>query len=200
MKYLYKYPQAAFPYADLVETSRSRVAHRVRVRAARHGRLRRGSLLRRVRRVRQGVARRHPDRDQRPQPRPRGGRAPPPADALVPQPLVVAAPRSGPIAAAGRRAAPATRRPRRLDAGSSASGYLYCDRRRAAAVHRERDQHRSGIFGVPNRTPVRQGRHQQLRRPRRKQAVNPEKTRHQGRGPLPARPSPPARHASFGCA
>jgi hypothetical protein len=24
MKYLYKYPQAAFPYADLVETSRSR--------------------------------------------------------------------------------------------------------------------------------------------------------------------------------
>ena len=54
MKYLYKYPQAAFPYADLVETSRQPGPERVRVRAARHGGLRRGSLLRRVRRVRQG--------------------------------------------------------------------------------------------------------------------------------------------------
>ena len=54
MKYLYKYPQAAFPYADLVETSRRRSRQRVRVRAARHRRLRRGPLLRRVRRVRQG--------------------------------------------------------------------------------------------------------------------------------------------------
>ena len=40
MKYLYKYPQAAFPYADLVETSRRRGRQRVRVRAARHRRLR----------------------------------------------------------------------------------------------------------------------------------------------------------------
>ena len=64
MKYLYKYPQAPFPYADLVETSRQRARSRPRVRAARHRRVRRGSLLRRVRRVRQGRPRRHPDRDQ----------------------------------------------------------------------------------------------------------------------------------------
>ena len=63
MKYLYKYPQAAFPYDDLVETSRRPEPRRVRVRTARHRRLRRGSLLRRVRRVRQGVARRHPRPD-----------------------------------------------------------------------------------------------------------------------------------------
>ena len=56
MKYLYKYPQAAYPYGDLVETNRRRGRHGVRVRAARHRRVRPGSLLRRVRRVCQGVA------------------------------------------------------------------------------------------------------------------------------------------------
>ena len=73
MKYLYKYPQRAFPYADLVETNRRPVARGVRVRAARHRRLRRGPLLRRVRRVRQGGAGGHADPDHRAQPRARGG-------------------------------------------------------------------------------------------------------------------------------
>ena len=41
MKYLYKYPQAAFPYADLVETNRRPQPQRVRIRAARHRRVRR---------------------------------------------------------------------------------------------------------------------------------------------------------------
>ena len=63
---------------------------RVRVRTARHRRVRPGSLLRRVRRVCQGIARGHPDPDHRPQPRPRAGRAARPADALVPQPVVLA--------------------------------------------------------------------------------------------------------------
>ena len=71
MKYLYKYPQAAFPYDDLVETNRRRSRQRIRVRTARYRRLRRGPLLRRVRRVCQGVSRRHPDQDQRPQSRSR---------------------------------------------------------------------------------------------------------------------------------
>ena len=62
MKYLYKYPQAAFPYDDLVaDQPASASRHGLRVRAARHRRVRRRSLLRRVRRIRQGVARRHPD-------------------------------------------------------------------------------------------------------------------------------------------
>ena len=55
MKYLYKYPQAAFPYANLVDTNRSRGRQRLRVRAARHGRVRRESLLRCLRRIRQSI-------------------------------------------------------------------------------------------------------------------------------------------------
>ena len=53
MKYLYKYPQRAFPYADLVEENRPAHAPRPRVRAARHRHLRRRPLLRRRRRVRE---------------------------------------------------------------------------------------------------------------------------------------------------
>ena len=53
MKYLYKYPQAAYPYDDLVATNRQR-SRRVRVRAHRHGHLRRQPLFRRRRRVCQG--------------------------------------------------------------------------------------------------------------------------------------------------
>ena len=51
MKYLYKYPQAAFPYADLVETNRRRVRGRDRVRVARYWCLQRRPLLRCVRGV-----------------------------------------------------------------------------------------------------------------------------------------------------
>ena len=51
---LYKYPQAAFPYERLLEENRRRGSGRAGVRAARHRDLRRRSLLRRVRRVRQG--------------------------------------------------------------------------------------------------------------------------------------------------
>ena len=58
MKYLYKYPQAAYPYDDLVATNRQRSRQRARVRAHRHRRLRRRPLLRRRRRVCQGRPRR----------------------------------------------------------------------------------------------------------------------------------------------
>ena len=63
MKYLYKYPQAAYPVRRPGRDQPRPRPARVRVRAARHRRVRRGSLLRRVRRVRQGVARGHPDPD-----------------------------------------------------------------------------------------------------------------------------------------
>ena len=43
MQYLYKYPQAAYPYDDLVATNRQRSRQRVRVRAHRHRRLRRAT-------------------------------------------------------------------------------------------------------------------------------------------------------------
>ena len=64
------------PTRELVEENRRRGRSRARVRAARHRRLRRGSLLRRRRRVRQGRARGHADPASRvDQPRPRGGAA-----------------------------------------------------------------------------------------------------------------------------
>ena len=69
MKYLYKYPQAAYPVRRPGRDQPQARPERVRVRAARHRRLRRGSLLRRLRRVRQGLARGHPDPDHGPQPR-----------------------------------------------------------------------------------------------------------------------------------
>ena len=120
----------------------------MRVRAARHGRLRRRSLLRRVRRVRQGRPRRHPGPDHRAQPRARGGTAARAADAVVPQHVVV-----------GRRTTP-SRSLREAEPGTvqavaprhSATYWLLLRRRAGAAVHRERDQHaaRFGTSRMPS--------------------------------------------------
>ena len=89
MKYLYKYPQREFPYGDLLRNERAPVAAGIRVRADRHGRLRRQPVLRRLSRVRQGRPGRHPDPGHRPQPRARSRPAPAAPDALVPEHLVV---------------------------------------------------------------------------------------------------------------
>ena len=56
MKYLYKYPQAAYPYDDLVQTNRRRAQDRSGVRATRHRDFRRGPLLGRLRGICQGDA------------------------------------------------------------------------------------------------------------------------------------------------
>ena len=53
MKYLYKYPQAEFPYAHLVSANAQPLAPMRRVRIDRHRDLRRGSLLRHSGRIRQ---------------------------------------------------------------------------------------------------------------------------------------------------
>ena len=111
MKYLYKYPQAAFPYADLVETSRSRSRNEFEYELLDTGVFNDEPLLRRVRRIRQAVARRHPDPDHGSQPRPGSGRTARPADALVPQPVVVAG--------RCRSADPASRSPGRRGRASS---------------------------------------------------------------------------------
>ena len=73
MKYLYKYPQAAYPYDEPGRHQQAARPHRHGVRAARYRRLQRRSLLGCVRRVRQAVRRRHPDPDHRLQSR-AGGR------------------------------------------------------------------------------------------------------------------------------
>ena len=89
MKYLYKYPQREFPYRDLVDTNREPIAGRVRVRAARYRRLRRGPVLRRVRRICEGGTGGHPHPDYRAQSRSRSGTASRAADALVPEHVVL---------------------------------------------------------------------------------------------------------------
>ena len=65
MKYLYKYPQDGVPLRRPRRDQPPPGPARVRVRAARHGRVRPGPLLGRLRGVRQGVSRGHPDPDQR---------------------------------------------------------------------------------------------------------------------------------------
>ena len=162
MKYLYKYPQEAFPYDDLVRTNRERGRQRLRIRAHRHRRLRRQSLLRRLRRVREGVSGRHPDSSHGHQPRARGGDAARAADALVPQHLVL-----------GRRRVGGRPSLKQVDGSATvvashpaARRTIPVRRRRAdAAVHRERDEHRAPL---PPRQPdtVRQGWDPQLRRAR----------------------------------
>ena len=58
LQWRYHYPQAAFPYEQLVERERPPRPRRPRVRAARHRRVRRRPLLGRRRHLRQGVAHR----------------------------------------------------------------------------------------------------------------------------------------------
>ena len=70
---LYKYPQAAFPYDAAGRGEPAPRPRRAGVRADRHRRLRRGPLLRRVRRVRQGRAEDILIRDHGRQPRAGGG-------------------------------------------------------------------------------------------------------------------------------
>ncbi len=88
MKQLYKYPQAAFPYGDLLETEPPAHPGRLRVRIARHRCLQRRQVLRRVRRVRQERCGRHPREDHGGQPGTGGCRAASAAHALVPERLV----------------------------------------------------------------------------------------------------------------
>ena len=98
LKCQYKYPQRAFPYEDLVATNARRGKQEMEYELLDTGDLRRGPLLRRGRRVRQGRPRRHPDAGHRAQPRPGCGVAAPAPDALVSQHVVVGrtAPRSPP--------------------------------------------------------------------------------------------------------
>ncbi len=73
LKMLYKYPHRAFPYADLVAENARRGTDDPGIRTLGHRHIRRGSLFRRLRRVRAGRARRYADEDHgvesRPAPR-----------------------------------------------------------------------------------------------------------------------------------
>jgi hypothetical protein len=130
---------------------------RVRVRTARHRRVRRRPLLRRVRRICQSVPGRHARRDQRVQSRPRRSGDLRFTDALVSQSMVVADERGKAVAGASAKfdQAADNRSPRR-QAGHALSLHR---RRRRNAVYRERNQHAANLR---RRQPqsVRQGQHQ----------------------------------------
>ncbi len=148
----------------------------IRVRTARHRRVRSGPLLRRVRRVRQGVAGRHPDSDHRrtiaaPSRRRctccrRSGSATRGRGAAM---------RHRPALAAGRP--PGDDRAPRIP--TSASGFSACEGADDAALHRERDQHRAPLRRAQSHS-VRQGRHRRLHRPRQKGGGESRRTRDEG--------------------
>ena len=69
MRYLYKYPQAEFPYRDLVETNRGRSREDFEYELLDTGVFDEDRYFDVVRRVRQGRPGGHPDPHHRPQPR-----------------------------------------------------------------------------------------------------------------------------------
>ena len=124
---------------------------RLRVRAARHGRVRPGSLLRRVRRVREGVAGGRPRPGHRVESRSRAGCAARAADAVVSEHLVVGrgCPPAGAAAGRGRR----ERRDRRGRTRTSASGFSPAKARRRYSSPRTRPT-RNASSGAPTGPPT----------------------------------------------
>ena len=194
MRYLYKYPQAPFPYADLVETNRRRS------RADREYEL-----------IDTGVfdddsyfdvfveyAKAGPedlvDRDHRLQPRRERGNASSAADAVVPKYL--AAGQSRKAGHPGRRRTGRGAGSREPEAGQIR---VALPARRGAAVRRQRDQ--SGTLADERREQSRrgafllQGRNQRIRDRRARGDDQPETGRDQGRRALHGRD--PAGRATF---
>ena len=195
MKYLYKYPQAEYPYAAARRGEPAADAGGPGVRAARHGHLRREPLLRRLRRVREGHARGH-----------RSSRSPSPTAARR-RPRSTCCRRSG-SATPGRGGRTASARPRgggrerRRTARRRRSTrpylgrrYLHVDAGRRAALHRERDQRRAALRRRRTPSPyVKDAFHDYVDR-RRRGGRQPGAARDQGR-----RAPPPDRRRAGGSA
>ncbi len=173
MKYLYKYPQAAFPYADLVETNRRRSRNEMEYELLDTGVFNRRPLLRCLRGICQGRPGRHPGADHRDQPGAGEGRAAPVADPVVPQRLGswIAGPAEKPIlkqiqGPAGTSA---------IVAQHSTLGtyYLYCDGE-VPLLFTENETNNARLFPqYPNPTPyVKDGINDYVVHGR-KEAVNP---------------------------
>ena len=154
MKYLYKYPQAAFPYADLVATNGAAAATNSSTSCS----IPASSTRTATSTCSSSTPRRRPktsDPDHRRQSRPRGGRAARAADAVVPQRLVVVD-RDGRREATLRQVDGTGGHGRRSRPAHPQLGDVLpvLRRRRAAAVHRKRDEHTSGFSGSPERAAL----------------------------------------------
>ena len=169
MKYLYKYPQAAYPYSALVDTNRRRSRARIRVRAARYGRVRRRPVLRRIRRVRQGRARGRPGPDHHLQPRTGGGAlctcsrrsgfaTPGRGVAGRQKPGLQAVDAAGATVIRARHVAPPSRDP-------LADYFLYCEGE-VPLLFTENETNRQRLLEGAQPEPLREGRHQRLPGPR----------------------------------
>ena len=130
MKYLYKYPQAAFPYGDLVETNRRRSRNEMEYELLDTGVFHRRPLLRRLRGVRQRRPGRHPGADHGGQSRAGAGGATSLADPVVPERLGLL---DCPLQPSGRETQPHTDQGRggrgAIEARHATLGtyYLYCE-------------------------------------------------------------------------
>ncbi len=167
MKYLYKYPQAAYPYADLVETNRRRTRDEMEYELLDTGVFDGGPLLRRLRGVCQGRSRRHPGPDHRGQP---GTGRRPSCTCCRPCGSATIGRRGWPTTLPQETDARAGQGTGRHERGRRLASSPRCvlpllRGRRAPALHRERDQQRASLSRVPERQPLRQGRHQRLCRP-----------------------------------
>ena len=183
MKWLYKYPQAAFPYADLVEKNRQRDRTQREYELLDTGVFEDDRYFDVFVEYAKATRRRHPDPHHRDQPRPRRRPAAPAADALVPQHLVVGRRRAAPAAARGGL-------PGRLarDRGRARHpGPALAQRggRRRAAVHRERLEQAAAV-GRAEHLGLRQGRLPRLRHRQPPRGRQSGAGRHQGGRPLPA--------------
>ena len=167
MQWLYRYPQAEFPYEQLRSGERRTESAGARVRARRHRRPRRGPVLRRPGDLCQGVAGGRLHRRHRHQPRPRPGAAAPAAAGLVPQHLVV-----GPRQAAGHADPAAGAHADRDRAGGGRGrarlpGPVHPGRRGQPRrpLLRQRDERRRPVRRPAQREPLSEGRDRPPRRP-----------------------------------
>ena len=184
MKYLYKYPQAAYPYGDIVKTNRERSRQQPEYELldtgvfdqdryfdvfVEYAKATPEDLLMQV-----TVHNRGPEK----------ATLAPAADRLVPEHLVVGRGRRAAVAAAGR--------PRREGLGDRAQRRgarhaLPVRRRRGRpALHRERDEQRAPVRDAQP-DALRQGRLRPLPRPRRAERRQPGAHGDEGGGPLHAR-------------
>ena len=194
MKYLYKYPQAAYPYADLVETNRRRNRNEMEYELLDTGVFKEDryfdvfveyakagpeDILVRITAVNRGPKR----------------------------PTCISCRRCG-SETTGRPGSPNRTEPPRSQASSrsrlhrhecgrgNASALcelLFLRRRGTAALHRKRNKPRAAVPRAKERGPLRQGRHQRIRGPWQSGRGESREAGHQGRGALPRSMSKPVR-------
>ena len=193
LKCLYKYPQRAFPYDDLVATNGAPRQAGLRVRAARH---RRSSTRTATSTWSSSTPRRAPDdilmlvtAHNR---GPGRGDAAPAADAVVPQHVVVGrrASRSPSLDGRRRRRACAPRTP------SSASGGCAPTRRREL-LFCENETNNERLFGAPNASPYVKDAIDDYVVDGDAGAVNPDAHGHEGAPPTTCSRSRPGASASI---